>query len=129
MATTAWQATTASGSFLVGTTIQGTIVTYNPNYTPQPWQGTLFVFAVALVEGVVNIFLVNQLPRVQKVMVFPHGLGWIAVIVVLWVLAPHTNARDALLNIQSNGGWENLGLSVMVGQITSVYFLICELCE
>jgi len=57
-------------------------------------------------------------------MVFPHALGWIAVVVVLWVLAPHASAKDVFTNFQSTGGWEPVGLSVMVGQITSVYFLI-----
>lgn len=125
MATTSWQAGTAGGSFLIGTLVQGTIVAYLPDsYEPKRWQGTLFVFAVALISALVNIPIADQLPRIQKVMVIPHGLGWIAVIAVLWALAPHADAHDVFLNISSNGGWDNLGLSVLVGQITSVYFLI-----
>lgn len=124
MATTSWQAGTAGGAFLIGTIIQGTITAYNPNYAPTRWQGTLFVFAVAAIEGVINILVVDQLPRIQKVMIFPHFLGWIPIIAVLWALAPHSSAKQALINIQSNGGWELPGLSVMIGQISSVYFLI-----
>jgi choline transport protein len=124
MATTSWQAGSAGGSFLIGTLIQGTIAAYKPSYIPQRWQGTLFVFAVALIEGLVNSVFANQLPRIQKVMVFPHGVGWIAVIVVIWVLAPHASAKDVFTSFTSNGGWEPMGLSLMVGQITSVYFLI-----
>jgi choline transport protein len=56
-------------------------------------------------------------------MMFPHGLGWMPVVIVLWVLAPHASAKDVFVNFTSIG-WENMGLSVMVGQITSVYFLI-----
>jgi choline transport protein len=124
MATTSWQAGAAGGSFLIGTLIQGVIAAYKPSYVPQRWQGTLFVFAVALIEGLVNSVFANQLPRIQKVMVFPHGLGWIAVVVVIWVLAPHASAKDVFTSFTSNGGWEPIGLSLMVGQITSVYFLI-----
>lgn len=125
MATTSWQAGTAGGSFLIGTLVQGTVVAYLPDdYEPKRWQGTLCVFAVALITALVNIPIADQLPRIQKVMVIPHGLGWIAVIAVLWALAPHADAPDVFLNISSNGGWENLGLSALVGQITSVYFLI-----
>jgi choline transport protein len=124
MATTSWQAGTAGAVFLVGTIIQGIIAAYVPTYTPKPYQGTLFVFAIAAIDGVVNSMFANQLPRIQKVMVFPHGLGWIAVVVVLWVLAPHATAHDVFLSFSSNGGWEPIGLSLMVGQITSVYFLI-----
>lgn len=60
-------------------------------------------------------------------MIIPHALGWIAVVVVLWVLAPHATPKDVFTTFSSNGGWEPIGLSLMVGQITSVYFLICSL--
>jgi choline transport protein len=124
MATTSWQAGSAGGTFLIGLLIQGTLAAYKPSYVPQRWQGTLFVFGVALIEGLVNSVFANQLPRIQKVMIFPHGLGWIPIIVILWVLAPHAPAKDVFTSFTSNGGWEPIGLSVMVGQITSVYFLI-----
>lgn len=124
MATTSWQAGTAGATFLIGTIIQGTITAYNSNYMGTKWQGTLLVFAISAIQGVVNVFFVNQLPRIQKIIIVPHFLGWIPVVIVLWVLAPHPPARQAFLQIESNGGWMPLGLSLMIGQITSVYFLI-----
>jgi choline transport protein len=127
MATLSWQAGSAGGSFLIGTLIQGCISIYHPSYIPQRWQGTLFVFAVTAIEGFINIGLVNYLPWLQTIMIVPHGLAWIAVIIFLSVLAPKTSAHDVFLNFSSNGGWEPIGLSLMVGQITSVYFLICKL--
>jgi choline transport protein len=124
MASLSWLAGTAGGSFIMGTLIQGTLTAYQPSYVPQRWQGTLFVFATSVVEGLINIYGVNFLPRLQTIMIFPHGLGWIAVIAFLASLAEHTSAHDVFLNFTSNGGWEPIGLSVMVGQITSVYMLI-----
>ena len=124
MASLSWLAGTAGGSFIIGTMIQGTLTAYHPSYVPQKWQGTLFVFATSFVQGIVNIYCVNFLPRLQTIMMFPHGLGWIAVIGFLAALAEHTSAHDVFLNFTSNGGWEPLGLSAMVAQITSVYFLI-----
>lgn len=126
MATLSWQAGTAGASFIVGLLIQSVYVAYNPSYSPQRYQGTLFVFACALLQVLVNTIGASQLPRFQKVMMLPHGLGWIAVVIVLWVLAPHADAKDVFTNFSSNGGWEPIGISVMVGQITSVYFLICK---
>jgi amino acid transporter len=124
MATTSWQAGTAGASYFFGTMIQGTISAYNPNYVPTKWQGTLFVFATALVTGIINIFMVNQLPRIQKLVMIPHGLGWIPVIIFLWTLVPHSTAKQAFTQLESNGGWEPIGLSLMVGQVASVYFMI-----
>ncbi|KAE9988423.1 hypothetical protein EG328_011183 [Venturia inaequalis] len=123
MATTSWQAGAAGGTFLIGTLIQGMIAAYYPSYIPKRWQGTLFVFAIAAIEGFVNSFMVNQLPRIQKIMIVPHGLGWIAVVAFVWVLAPHADAAHVFTQFTSLG-WENMGLSLMVGQVTSVYFLI-----
>jgi choline transport protein len=124
MASLSWLAGTAGGSFIIGTLIQGLLSAYRPSYLPRKWRGTLFVFATSLVEGLVNIYGVNYLPVLQTIMMVPHGLGWIAVMIFLGLLAEHTSAHDVFLNFTSNGGWEPIGLSVMVGQITSVYFLI-----
>ena len=124
MSTTSWQAGVAGACFLLGTTIQGMVVAYNDNYVPTKWQGTLFVFAGALVTGLVNLFMVNQLPALQKVVIFAHAFGWIPVVVVLAVLAPHATAKQALVQLTSTGGWENIGISLMIGQISPVYFMI-----
>ncbi|TID23971.1 hypothetical protein E2P81_ATG02279 [Venturia nashicola] len=123
MATTSWQAGAAGLTFLIGTLIQGMIAAYDPSYIPKRWQGTLFVFAIAAIEAIVNSFMVNQLPRIQKIMIVPHGLGWMVVVVFVWVLAPHADAAEVFTQFTSLG-WDNMGLSLMVGQITSVYFLI-----
>jgi amino acid transporter len=124
MATLSWVAGTAGASFILGVLITSILVAYNPSYTPQPYQTTLFVFALALIQTLVNTVGASQLPRFQKLIMIPHGLGWIPVIIVLWVLAPHANAKDVFTTFSSNGGWQPIGVSVMVGQITSVYFLI-----
>lgn len=125
MSVLSWQAGAAGGAFLNGTLIQGIIAAYDSTYIPKRWQGTLFVFMICTIQLIVNGIFVNQLPRLQKVMAFPHGLGWIPVIVVLWVLAPHADAHDVFFNWESFG-WQNMGLSVMVGQVTTIYFLIAS---
>ena len=119
-----WQAGSAGGSFIIGSLVQGAYAQYNTSYTPKRWQGTLFAFAICAIEGVFNIFLVNWLPWLQTVRILPHGLGWIAVIIFLAVLSPKASAHDVFLSFTSNGGWEPIGLGVLVGQITAVYFLI-----
>jgi choline transport protein len=75
MSTLSWQAGTAGASFILGVLIQSCIIAYNPHYTPKRWQGTLFVFLSAAIQGLVNGFFSAQLPRLQKIMVVPHGLG------------------------------------------------------
>ncbi|KAF2404838.1 putative GABA permease [Trichodelitschia bisporula] len=123
MSVLSWQAGLAGGSFLVGTIIQGTIANYNHNYTPKAYQGTLFSIAITTLGCSINIFLAKYLPRIQKLIVVPHAVGWIVIVVFLWVLAPHASAKEVFTNFTSEG-WQPIGLSMMVGQVTSVWFLI-----
>jgi len=46
MSTLSWQAGNAADCFLTGTIAQALIFVNNPDYEPQRWQGTLFVFAM-----------------------------------------------------------------------------------
>lgn len=125
-----WQAGTAGGTFIVGTLIQATIIAYSSSYAPKPWQSVLFVIAATAIECIINTVFASQLPRMQKLMVVPHALGWIAVVIVLWTLAPHATPSEVFTSFTSNGGWQPIGLSTVIGgQVTCVYFLICRLCS
>jgi choline transport protein len=73
MSTLSWVSGTAGGSFIFGVLITSILVVYNPSYSPQPYQTTLFVFAVALVQGLANTVGASQLPRFQKLVMIPHG--------------------------------------------------------
>jgi amino acid transporter len=119
MSLLSWQAGSASACYIIGNIIQST-------YVAARWQGTLFAIAVAIVQALVNTLGAKMLPRMQKLFILPHALGWIAVVIVLWVMAPHASAKDVFTNFSSNGGWEPIGLSLMVGQITPVTALICK---
>jgi len=102
MSVLSWQAGTAGGSFIVGTLTQATIVAFRPSYSPKPWQGVLCVIAVTFVECLVNTVFASQ-------------------------LAPHASAKEVFTSFTSNGGWEPVGLSTIVGaQVTCAYFLICK---
>jgi amino acid transporter len=126
LATLSWQAGTAGAAFVIATLIQGSIAQYSPTYEPKRWQGTLFACAVSVIHGVFNIFLVKALPWLQTIMMLPHVIGWIPVIIFLACLAPKAPAHDVFLSFTTQG-WEPIGLSLVVGQIASVYFLIRKL--
>jgi len=79
--------------------------------------------AVCCIYAFINLVIPHHLPAIEKTMGFVHGLGWMAAVVILAVLAPHPPARAVFLEF-STFGWKNMGISVLVGQITSVYFLI-----
>jgi amino acid transporter len=127
MAVLAWQAGAASGSFLTGTIIQGLITLRNPNYVPENWQGTLFVFAMVAMIYVFNVYAASWMPRVQNVLLILHIFCWVVVVVVLWAMAPHQPAKAVFTEFSNGGGWPTLGISLMIGQISAIYGSLSKL--
>ena len=121
MSVLAWQAGSASGSFLTGTIIQGLISIRNPDYAPENWQGTLFVFAMILVIYVFNVYASNLMPILNNLLMILHILSWVVIVVVLWAMAPHQSAKTVFTEWKNLGGWSSMGLSVMIGQISAIY--------
>jgi len=128
MSTLSWQAGTASGPFLVGTLIQASVIAMYPGYEPTAWQGTLMVIGVTVVVWAANIWGSSGMPVLQNLMLGVHVMGFVAVVVVFWVLSPRADARVTFLDFRNEGGWETAGLAVMVGQISAIYACICEFC-
>ncbi|PVI01608.1 amino acid transporter [Periconia macrospinosa] len=124
MSTLSWQAGNASGSFLTGTIIQSLLVVNYPHYEPQRWQGTLFVFAMVIVLCVVNIWGSEIWAKIQNGLLILHIVVFLAVIITLWVLAPHQSAKAVFTEFTNAGGWPTMGLSLMVGQITALYAML-----
>ncbi|KAJ5331410.1 hypothetical protein N7476_001193 [Penicillium atrosanguineum] len=122
MSVLAWQAGTASGSYLTGTIIQGLISVRNPDYEPQNWQGTLLVFAMVLVIYIFNVYASDSLEILSNLLMMLHITSWAVILIVLWALAPHQSAEAVFVTQWKNfGGWSTMGLSVMIGQISAIY--------
>lgn len=120
LSTLSWQAGNASGGFLVGTLIQSLMIIKDPNYAAPGWQGFLLVIPVMLICIGLNIWGTRVLPMMQNAIMAVHVFGFIGVVTVLWVLAPHVDAQTALLTFTNGGGWQTTGLALMIGQVTSV---------
>ncbi|CAI6333626.1 unnamed protein product [Periconia digitata] len=125
MSTLSWQAGTASGPFLVGTLIQSCAVVAYPEYEPTNWQGTLMVIAVAILVWYLNIWGERFMPLFQNVMFGFHIVGFLVIIIILWVLSPRLSAKATFTEFTNSGGWNSMGLSLMVGQVSAIYACIC----
>jgi amino acid transporter len=126
MSTLSWQAGTASGPFLVGTLIQSCAIVMYPDYAPTNWQGTLMVIAVTFVVWALNIWGTKLMPLFQNVMLVIHVFGFLAIIIVLWTLSPRASTKTTFTEFKNAGGWNSMGLALMVGQISAVYACICS---
>ena len=124
ISTLGWQTGLASIAFIVGTVIQGLIVLNNPNYIFERWHGTLIVIAIISFSVIFNTFLAHKLPMVEGIVLIIHLLGFFAILIPLWVLAPRGSAKDVFTTFENFGGWSKQGTSVMVGMLSSVYALL-----
>ncbi|KAL8849424.1 MAG: hypothetical protein Q9221_005596 [Calogaya cf. arnoldii] len=128
LSTLAWQTGIASGSYLTASQIQGLMLLNDPSYTFERWHGTLLIVAVATLAICLNIFLAKQLPRIEILMLVLHFVGFFAILLPLWVVAPKTPAKVVFTDFQNNGGWPNTGLSVLIGLTGPVYSLLASDC-
>jgi choline transport protein len=126
MSMLSWQAGTASGPFLVGTLIQSSVIVMYPDYVPTNWQGTLMVIAVTFLVWSSNLWGSKTMPLLQNVMLVIHVFGFLAIIIVFWVLSPRNTAEVTFTQFTNAGGWNSMGLSLMVGQIAAIYACICS---
>ncbi|KAK4618778.1 uncharacterized protein CLAFUR5_10866 [Fulvia fulva] len=124
MSTLSWQCGTFSGMFLLGTQIQGLIAITHDDYSPQPYQGYLFVIAMVSLGLLINTWGAKHLPLVEGVILIFHVFGFATVLIVLWVLSPRNTAREVFSSFENSGGWSTTALSMLVGQVTSIYGLI-----
>jgi amino acid transporter len=94
--------------------IQSLIILNNDGYEAQPWHGTFIVIAVAVFCGIFNTFLARKLPLVEGTVLILHVVGFFAIIIPLWVMAPRSSAK-AVFTEFSPGEWSNTGLACLVG--------------
>ncbi len=119
-----WQTGLASLAFLAGTMIQGLLVLNNADYVFEAWHGTLLVIAITAFCIIFNTFLAKKLPMVEGMVLIIHVIGFFAVLIPLWLLAPRGDPAKVFTEFVNVGGWSTDGLSFMVGLLAPVYTLI-----
>ncbi|OAA55406.1 amino acid permease 2 [Cordyceps fumosorosea ARSEF 2679] len=108
------------GLFLVGTLIQDIIRLNNPSYVGQSWHGSLLVIAVSCGTVSINIWGSRIIPHTQNAIFALSLVAFVALIVPIWANAPLAESKDVWGHCEDKGGWGNLGLSVMVGQLPAI---------
>lgn len=110
--------------FMVGSVIQGLIVLNVKDYVWHSYHGTLLTIAVIAFSIVFNTSLATRLPLIEGIVLILHLVGFFAIIIPLWVLAPRAKPSAALLQFSNNGGWSSTGLSAMIGLTSPVSVMI-----
>lgn len=132
---------TASAAFAAGLQFQALITLNHPDtYVPQRWQGMMFYWLVLLYAAAVNIWGSKILPHTNlasgkqtKVLLgnrqlsdfsslgVLHIVGFLAIIIVLGVMAPKHSAHYVFVEVSNSSGWSSDGVAWLVGLLSSVY--------
>ncbi|KAF2173010.1 hypothetical protein M409DRAFT_62647 [Zasmidium cellare ATCC 36951] len=116
-----WQVWVTGLCFVMASVIQGLIVLNNPkSYVYHAWHGTLLTIAVVIFALAINALLGLRLPAIQRVFIVLHVVGFLVIVITLWVTAPHGSVHDTLLHFTSTSGWDNLGLASMIGVVNPI---------
>ncbi|KAL1599683.1 hypothetical protein SLS60_007486 [Paraconiothyrium brasiliense] len=130
----AWQVYLAGTCFIVGSLVQGLIALNNPNYVYHRWHGTLLTIAVVVLSATYNVVLAKRLPILGQLLLVLQVVGLFGTVIPLWVTAPKGQASQVLFEVENNGGWDNKGLSAMIGLAPIVgvlngYDCIAHMCK
>lgn len=80
--------------------------------------------AVAFFSIAFNTILASRLPVLEGTVLLLHIAGFFAIIITLWVMGPKGQSEVVLLEFADNGGWNNTGLSSMIGLLSPMAVLI-----
>lgn len=83
-------------------------------------------FAIAGLAALFNIFAARRLPVFEGIVLVFHVVGFFAVMIPLWVLAPKVShsevwGKEAFANY---GGWSSIGAACIVGQLAASASLV-----
>ena len=134
MCVVGWQAANASSAFAATQQLQGLMVLNLASYTIKGWQTALFIVAITIFAIFWNTVLMRKLPIIEGVGLALHLFGFVAFIVVLWVMGPRSSTADVWTRFEDNSGWGNKGLATLVGILGPIVTLIgsdssCHLSE
>ena len=83
----------------------------------------MLVIAIIAFAAIFNTLLATRLHLVEGTILVVHVFGFFCVLVPLWVLSPRTDSKDVWTTFH-DPGWNNSGLSTLIGLITCVLPLL-----
>lgn len=108
------------------------VVENDSGYILQRWHSTFITWGAILVAVGFNTILIRVLPKVEGMVLVLHILGFVAILIPLVYLAPHSAPSEVFSVFLNVGGWSSQGLSFfigLVGNATSFLGKVIDLCE
>lgn len=117
----AWVSTLAGVANTSAYMLQSLVAVNYPNYVAQPWHVTLIIFALLMVEGLMNMYTWFLIPWFELVAGILHIILFIIFVVVLVTLAPRHSAEFVFTRQASDSGWTSAFVSFNLGLMTPTW--------
>ncbi|KAK3614332.1 hypothetical protein LTR56_027319, partial [Elasticomyces elasticus] len=124
LCTLGWQTAMPAISYTTALQIVALINTCNPEYQTHGWHAALLTIAVEVFAILFNIFAINKFQLIEGIVVIIHVFGFLAIIVIFWVMGPRTPANVTFFTFQDSYGWGSSGLATLVSVVGPVASLI-----
>lgn len=106
------------------TQIEAMIDVINPDFGFSRWQYTLIMIGFTIITIFFNTWGTPILPALETACLIGHILGFLVVMIPLWVLCPKNSAHEVFLDFQNSSGYSNMGTAYLISQ---VYVMYCNL--
>lgn len=106
MSTLGWLASTASSVFVCTTLVQSLVEVTNADFVFPNWQYTLIMLAFLAVTIVFNTYFARALPMLETMSLVGHVLGFVVVLIPLWVMCPKNSAKDVFATFVNGTNWK-----------------------
>ncbi|CAI7677715.1 unnamed protein product [Penicillium pancosmium] len=117
----AWISTLAGVANTTATMIQGLASAHYPEYDPKAWHLTLIIFAMLIVQALMNMYAFPLIPWIELCAGILHVSLFVIFLVVFVALAPRHSAEFVFLKTQSWSGWNSDFASWNIGLLTPVW--------
>lgn len=115
-----WQAAMPSVAFVAAQQVLALVAVCDAEYVIKGWHGTLLTMAFVLAAIFFNTSAISKLPVLEGLAVVLHVFGFLAFIVVLWVMGPRAPAKETFTHFEDKNNWGSVGLATLVGVIGPV---------
>ncbi|CBQ73186.1 related to GABA permease [Sporisorium reilianum SRZ2] len=127
MGTAGWIALASSAPLYAGSTVMGLIGIYIPAFVPSPWKLFLVYMGLTIYSGIVNIWGVRILDRMNQAALLFSVLGAVVVFVVCLSVPSaqghRSSANFIFTDFVNLTGWSD-GIAWMIGLIQAQYCLV-----
>ena len=120
MSTLGWLASTASSVFVCTTLIQSFVGVEDATFAFPNWQYTLIMLAFLLITIAFNTWGAPTLPMIETISLFGHLIGFLVIIIPIWIMAPKNSASEIFTSFTNSSGW-SMGGACLITQISVLY--------